>query len=172
MLTPLQCSLHRNHNEGIFSCFPPLFLSPDLWVLSCVVTLFPLGMVCPLLQGSVTNSFSGSCLLICWPYHTRIFIARTTAEAEAPTLWPLDAKSQLIRKDPDAGTDWSQEEKATTEDERVGWHHGLNGHEFEQTPGDGEGQGILACCSPWGFRVRLDWSAINHTWIIIIKPMF
>ena len=79
-----------------------------------------------------------------------IFIGRTDVEAEAPILWPPDAKSWLIRKDPDAGKDWRQEEKGTIEDEMVGWHHWLNGHEFEQAPGDGEGQGSLACCSPCG----------------------
>ena len=78
-----------------------------------------------------------------------IFIARTDAEAEAPTLWPSDAKSQLIGKDPDAGKDWGQEEKRTREDEMVGWHHQLDGHEFEQALGDGDGQRSLACCSPW-----------------------
>ena len=66
--------------------------------------------------------------------------------------WPLDVKSRLIRKDPDAGKDRRQEEKGTTEDEMVGWHHWLDGHEFEQTPGDGGGQKNLACCSPWGHR--------------------
>ena len=65
-----------------------------------------------------------------------IFIGKTDAEAEAPILWPLDAKSQLIGKDPDAGKDWGQEEKGVTEDEMVGWHHQLNGHEFEQILGD------------------------------------
>ena len=78
-----------------------------------------------------------------------IFIGRTDAEAETPTLWPSDAKNWLIGKDPDAGKDWRQEEKGMTEDETVGWHHQLNGHEFEQAPGAGEGQGSLACCSPW-----------------------
>ena len=68
-----------------------------------------------------------------------IFTGRTDAEAEAPILRPLDAKSQLIGKDPDAGKDWRQEEKGMRKDEMVGWHHQLNGHEFEQTPGDGEG---------------------------------
>ena len=68
-----------------------------------------------------------------------IFIGRTDAEAEALILWPSDSKSWLIGKDPDAGKDWRQEEKGTTEDEMVGWHHRLNGHEFEQAPGDGEG---------------------------------
>ena len=74
------------------------------------------------------------------------------AEAEAPILWPPDVKSQLIEKDPDAGKHWGQEEKGVTEDEMVGWHHWLNGHEFEQTQGDSEGQRSLACCSPWGHK--------------------
>ena len=77
-----------------------------------------------------------------------IFIGRTDAEAEASILWPPDTKSWLTGKDPDAGKDWRQE-KGMTEDELVGWHHRLYGHEFEQTLGDGEGQGRLACCSPW-----------------------
>ena len=78
-----------------------------------------------------------------------IFIWRTDAEAEAPIICPPDAKSWLIWKDPDAGKDWRQEEKQMTEDEMVRWHHWLNGHEFEQAPGDGNGQGSLVCCSPW-----------------------
>ena len=81
-----------------------------------------------------------------------IFIGRTDAEAETPILWPSDVKSWLIGKDPDAGKDWRQEEKGTTEDEMVGWHHRLNGHEFGWTPGVGDGQGGLACCSPWGHK--------------------
>ena len=72
------------------------------------------------------------------------------AEAEAPILWPPDAKSQLIGKDLDAGKDSGQEEKGATEDEMAGWHHRLKACEFEQTPGDGEGLGSLECCSPWG----------------------
>ena len=81
-----------------------------------------------------------------------IVTGRIDAEAEAPVLWPPEAKSQLIGKDPNAGKDWRQEEKGVTEDEMVGWHHRLNGHKFEQAPGDGEGQGSLACCSPWGHK--------------------
>ena len=81
-----------------------------------------------------------------------VFIGRTHDEAETSILWPADVKSWLIWKDPDAGKDWGQEEKGTTEDEMVGWHHQLNGHEFEQTPGDSVGQGGLACCSPWGLK--------------------
>ena len=83
-----------------------------------------------------------------------IFIGRTDVEAEAPILWPPDAKRQLIGKDPNAKKDWRQEEKGMTEDEMAGWHHWPNGHEFEQTPGDSEGKGSLACWNPWGCRVR------------------
>ena len=85
-----------------------------------------------------------------------IFTGRTDAKTEAPILWPPDTNSWLIGKDPDAGKDWGQEEKQVTEDEMVGWHHWLNAHEFEQILGDGEGQGSLMCCSPWGCRVGHD----------------
>ena len=81
-----------------------------------------------------------------------IFIGRTDAEAEAPIFWLADETSWIIRKDPDAGNDWRQEEKGMTEDEMDGWHHWLNGHECEQALGDGKGQGSLACCSPWSCR--------------------
>ena len=81
-----------------------------------------------------------------------IFIERTDAEAEAPILGPPGAKSRLTGKDPDSGKDCRQEEKGTTENEMVGWHHQLKGHEFGQTPGDKEGQGSLVCCSPWGHK--------------------
>ena len=77
------------------------------------------------------------------------FAGRTDAEAEAPILWPPDAKSWLTAKDSDAGEDWEQEEEGATEEEIVGWPHRLNGHEFEQILGDSEGQGSLACYSPW-----------------------
>ena len=87
-----------------------------------------------------------------------ILIGRTDAEAEAPVLWPPDVKSWLTGKDSDAGKDWGQEEKRMAEDEMVGWHHWLNGHEFEQAPGVGDEQGGLVCCSPWGRRVWHDWA--------------
>jgi len=86
-----------------------------------------------------------------------IFIGRTDAEVEIPILWPPDMKNWLTRKDPDAGKDWRQVEKGTTEDEMVGWHHQLNGHEFEQALEIGDGQGSLVCCSPWGRRVGHNW---------------
>ena len=82
-----------------------------------------------------------------------IFIGRTNAEAEASILWPPNAKKNwLIGKDPDAGKDWRQKEKGLTLDEMVGWHHCFNGHDLGQSLGDGEGQGGLACCSPWGLK--------------------
>ena len=87
-----------------------------------------------------------------------IFIGRTDVEAKALIFWPPDVKSWLIWIDPDAGKDWGQEEKGMTEDEMVGWYHLNNGHEFEQALGVGDGQGSLACCSPWGHRVGHSWA--------------
>ena len=81
-----------------------------------------------------------------------IFIRKTDDEAEAPILWPPDVKSRLIGKDPEAGKNWRQEKKGTTENEMVGWHHWLNGHEFEQTLGNSEGQGSLLCWNPWSTK--------------------
>ena len=81
-----------------------------------------------------------------------IFIGRTDAETKAPILWPPDATNWLLGKDPDAGKDWRQEKKVMTEDEMVGWHHWLDGHESEQDLGGGDGQGSQGCCSPWGHK--------------------
>ena len=81
-----------------------------------------------------------------------IFSGRSVAAAEASVLWPPDAQSCLIGRYIDAGKDWRQEEKGMTDDEMVGWHYWFNGHEFEQTLGDSEGQGSLVCCSPWGCK--------------------
>ena len=94
-----------------------------------------------------------------------ISTGRTDVEAETPTLWPPEVKNWLIWKDSDAGKNWRQK-KETTEDEIVGWHHQLNGHEFEQAPGVGDRQGSQACCSPWGHKEldtaeRLNWSENN-----------
>ena len=87
-----------------------------------------------------------------------VCIQRTDVEVETPILWLSDAESWPIWKDPDAGKDWGQEEKGTTEDEMVGWHHQLDGHGFGWTPGVGDGQGGLASCGLWGSqRVRPDW---------------
>ena len=81
-----------------------------------------------------------------------IFIERTDAEAEAPILWPPDAKNWFSEKDPDTAEDWRQKEKGPTEDEMIGWHYWLDGHEFDQAPEVGDGQGSLTCCSPWGWK--------------------
>ena len=81
-----------------------------------------------------------------------ICIGRTDTETDTPILWPPDVKRWLIGKDPDAGKCWGQEEKGMTEDDMLGWHHRLNGHEFEQAPGDREGPESLACCSPQGHK--------------------
>ena len=94
-----------------------------------------------------------------------IFIGRTDAEAETPILWPLYSKNWFIGKDPDAGKDWRQEEKRMTEDETVGWHHRLSGHELEQAPGVGDGQASLVCCSPRSHKEsdtteRLNWTEL------------
>ena len=100
------------------------------------------------------------------PPDAKVAILWTDAEAKASVLWPPDVKSWLIRKDPDAGKDWRQKEKGSTEDEKAGWHHRLNGHEFEQALGIGNGQGGLAWCSPWGRKElgmaeRLKWTELN-----------
>ena len=97
-----------------------------------------------------------------------MFIGRTDVEAETPILWPPDVKNWLTWKDPDAGKDWGQEEKGTTGDEMVGWHHWLDGHESEQALGVGDGQGSLVYCSPWGHKEsdtteRLKWTELNWT---------
>ena len=100
-----------------------------------------------------------------------VFIGRTDAEAETPILWPPHAKGWLIGKDPDAGRDWGQEEKGMTEDEMAGWHHWLDGREFEWTLGVGDGQGGLACCDSWGCKEldmteQLNW--LMSRWYIFI----
>ena len=98
-----------------------------------------------------------------------VFIGRTDVEAETPILWPPDAKSWLIWKDPDAGKDWGQEEKGTTEDEMVGWHHWQNGYGFGWTPGVGDGQGGLVCCGSWGCKESDTTEQLNWTELSIRK---
>ena len=100
-----------------------------------------------------------------------LIIERTDAEAEAPVLRPPDVKSRLFGKDPDAGKDWGKEEKGVTEDEMVGWHHQQNGHESGRTPGNSEGRGSLACCSPWS-RKELDVTEQLHgfVWWLCLCP--
>ena len=103
-----------------------------------------------------------------------VFIGRPDAKAETPILWPPHVKSWLIGKDPDSGRDWGQEEKGTTEDEMAGWHHQLDGHEFEQTLGVGDGWGGLACCDSWGRKEsdmteRLNWNELILSYILEVN---
>ena len=111
--------------------------------------------------------------------HSWVFTGRTDVEAETPILWPPDVRSWPIRKDPEAGKDWGQEEKGTTEDEMVRWHHWLNGHGFGWTPGVGDGQGGLACYSSWGRKEldtteRLNWTyyTLTGSWQLAITVIF
>ena len=99
-----------------------------------------------------------------------IFIGRTDAEAETPILWPHDVKNWLIGKDSDAGKDWRQEEKGTTEHEMLGWHHRLDGHEFERAPGVGDGQGSLVYCSPWDHKESDMTEWLNWLSFKLFKP--
>ena len=103
--------------------------------------------------------------------HFWVFIGRTDAEAETPILWPPYVKSWLIGKDPEAGRDWGQEEKGTTEDEMAGRDHPLNGHEFEWTPGVGDGQGGLACCDSLGCKESdmTEWLT-ELNWTFVFQP--
>ena len=110
------------------------------------------------------------------PVHSKgdqswVFFGRTDAKAETPVLWPPHEKSWLIGIDYDAGRDWGQEEKGTTEDEMAGWHHWLNGRESEWTLGDGDGQGGLACCDSWGCKESDTTEWLNWTELKIIKKV-
>ena len=110
------------------------------------------------LQGDLTVHSKG--------YQPWVFFGRNDAKAETLVLWPPHAKSWLIGKDSDAGRDWGQEEKGTTKDEMAGWHHQLDGHEFEWTLGVSDGQGGLVCCGSWGcnesdMTERLKWTELR-----------
>ena len=117
------------------------------------------------LENTLESAFDCKEIKLIYPKinHSWVFIGRTDAEAESPILWPPDAKNWLIGKDPDVGKDWRQEKKGMTEDEMIGWHHWLDGQEFEQAPGLGDEQGSLACCNPWDCKEsdtteRLNWT--------------
>ena len=101
-----------------------------------------------------------------------IFIERTDAEVGTPILWPPGVKNWRIGKDPDTGKDWRQEEKGTTEEEMVGWHHQLDGLEFEQAPGVSDGQGSLVCCSQWGCKKSdtTEWLNWTEIYDLSLKP--
>ena len=106
-----------------------------------------------------------------------VFFGRTDAKAETLILWPPHAKSWLIGKDSDAGRDWGQEKKGTTEDEMAGWYYWLYGHEFEWTPGVGDGQGGLVCCNSWGHKESdttegLNWTELSLKLIFFLQCDF
>ena len=114
------------------------------------------------LQGDPTSPF--------WRRSALGFLWKEWSKAETPVLWPPHVKSSLIGKDFDAGRDWGQEEKGTTEDEMAGWHHQLHGRESEWTLGVGDGQGGLVCCDSWGCKEsdtteQLNWTELIHTYI-------
>ena len=100
-----------------------------------------------------------------------VFIGRTDVEAETPILWAPHAKSWLIGKYPDAGKDWGQEEKGTTEDEMVGWHHRFDGHGLGRTPGVNDGQGGLVCCNSWGRKESDMTEPLNWTQILVLNTI-
>ena len=138
----------------------------ELW---CWIRLLRVPWIAKRSVQSILKEVSPGCSLILSIYaaevSTRVFIKRTDVEAETPILGPSDAKRWLIWKDPDAGKDWGQEEKGTTEDEMVGWYHRLDGHGFGWTPGVGDGLGGLECCDSLGHKelditVRLNWTNI------------
>ena len=119
------------------------------------------------LQGDPTSPF--------WRRSALGFLWMDDAKAETPVLWPPHAKRWLTGKDSDAGRDWGQEEKVTTEDEMAGWHHRLYGRESEWTPGVGDGQGGLACCDSWGRKEsdpteRLNWTELKGDLLRSLKP--
>ena len=124
-----------------------------------------------MLKKTLENPLDSKKIQIAQPKRNQswIFIGRTDAEAEIPIVWPPDVKNWLLAKDPNAGEDWGQEEKGTTEDEMVGWHHQLYGHEFEHAPGVDDGQGGLACCSPWGCKESDTTERLNWTELVIVN---
>ena len=131
------------------------------WQCKCSTSCFSYTTWCKY-QNSVTWTLK--ILAFYW-----IFIGRTDAEVEAPILWPPDEKIRLIRKDTDAGKDWGHEEKGATEDKMIRWHQRLNGHGFEQTSADSEGQGSPECCSPWGCKELDSTEQLNDSSILNIK---
>ena len=146
--------LHNLHDQALADLFIPIFYDFLHWSLTNHI--YPKNWCFQVVVLEKTLESPLDCKEI-KPVNPKgnqswIFTGRTDAKAEALTLWPPDVKSQLTGKDPDAGKDWGKEEKGVTEDEMVGWHHWLNGHEFEQTQGDSEGQGSLVCCSPQSLK--------------------
>ena len=142
-----------------------------MWKLDCEENWAPRNWCCLTVVLEKTLESPLDCKEI-QPVHPKggqssVFIDGTNVEAETPILWPPDAKSWLLWKDPNAGKDWGQEEKGMTADEMVGWHHQFNGHGFGWIPGVGDGQGGLVCCGSWGPK-ELDMNEwLNWTELIL-----
>ena len=142
-----------------------------MWVLDCEEDWVPKNWCFWTVVLEKTLESSLACKEI-QPVHSKgdqswVFIGKTDAVAETPILWPRHVKSWLTGKDSDAGRGWGQEEKGTTEDEMAGWHHWLDGYEFEWTPGVGDGQGGLACCDSWGCKESDTTEQLNWTeWLL------
>ena len=149
-----------------------------MWELNCKERWVPKLYAFKLLEKTLVSPLDSKEIQQVHPKENQswVFIGRTDAEAEAPIFWPPDVESQFIWKDPDAGKYWGQEEKGTTKDKMVGWHHWLNGPEFEQAPGVGEGQGNLLCCSPWDSQASsptLQFRSINFSMLsFLYSPTF
>ena len=158
--------LIHSPTEMHFGCFQDLAIKNKPVINNCVQAFVWTEVSTPLrnlIRRAIAGSYELANCLPQWLYHFAFQLALNdcpcysifspTFDVQCPgLLWPLDAKSWLIRKDLEAGNDWGQEEKGKTENEMIWWPHPLNGHEFEQTPGDSEGQGSLAYCSPWGYK--------------------
>ena len=176
----LPLSVISFHHEIYIKAFPPTNKGPSsqgygfssghvwMWALDCEESWAPKNWCFSTVVLEKTLESPLDCKEI-QPVHPKgdqswVFIGRTDVEAETPILWPPHAKSWLIGKDSDAGRDWGQEEKGMTEDETAGWHHWLDGHEFEWTPGVGDGQAGLVCCNHGVAKCQTrlsDWTELN-----------
>ena len=164
---------HCDQSEVILHCGSDLYLSSHVWMweLDCEESWVPKNLCFWTVVLEKTLESPLDCKEI-QSVHSKgdqswVFFGRNNAKAETPVLWPPHAKSWLTGKVSDAGRDWGQEEKGTTEDEMAGWHHWLNAHEFGWTPGVGGGQGGLACCGSWGRKESDTTEWLNWTETLI-----
>ena len=162
----------KRYDKNDIWCRLKQYLQNNKAVFKCQFTIFKLyHYAFAVIRRNWTNLMLAETPIL-WPPDVKSWLIwkdPDDAKAETPVLWPPHAKSWLIGKDSDAGRDWGQEEKGTTEDEMAGWHHRLDGHAFERTPGVRNGQGGLTCCSPWGRKEldtteQLNWTELMFTW--------
>ena len=166
----LAAGFHRCPSSGWGKSLLECFIIKGCWILlkafSASIEMTPEFLVLYSIEVNITL-IDVQVLNQVWGDQPWDFFGRNDAKAEAPVLWPPHVKSWLIGKDSDAGRDWGQEEKGTTEDEMAGWHHGLDGHVSEWTPGVGDGQGGLACCDSWGRKESDTTERLNWTELIL-----